>query len=494
MKKVFLIFTAFLICNILAAQKENIQSQQQGLNVSNSTLWPDRACNVCWENPSASDATERGWVQDAVASTWEKESNIRFTGWGTCNAESRGIRIRIIDVRPNCKKLGTGIDGLENGMDLNFTFNMWSSDFCSPKREFCIRTIAVHEFGHAMGFAHEQNRTDAPLDCQLDAQGTNGDLWVTPYDAESIMNYCNPKWSNSGFLSDRDKQGARLLYGGLIIDVPLIYALDKQKSLLWYNHTGYWAGTFDWTSNSGAKVGASWNFEQVFNDGEGFFYAIKENGELLWFNHNGYREGSFKWGGASGKVVGTGWNSDVQAAFAAGKGVIYLVKKNGDLLWYKHLGYNDGSNSWDPKSGTKIGNGWTDFYAVFSGGKGIIYRVAKNGDLFWYNHSGYATGANTWIGGNTTKVGNGWNSPKQIFSTGWGKIYTIGTDGNLRYYNHIGHLNGTASWGNGTGSVVGYKWSELNVIGLGSINPPKLVNLTDFISDKNKDPIRKTKL
>lgn len=76
-----------------------------------------------------------------------------------------------------------------------------------------IRAIAVHEFGHAIGFTHEQNRADAPGECQLLAQGTNPDTLLTPYDPTSVMNYCNKRWNNEGFLSALDISAAQALYG-----------------------------------------------------------------------------------------------------------------------------------------------------------------------------------------------------------------------------------------------------------------------------------------
>jgi hypothetical protein len=101
-------------------------------------------------------------------------------------------------------------------MVLNFTFANWSS-LCTrggkAQRLACIRKIAIHEFGHALGFAHEQNRGDAPQFCKGERQGTDGDYPITVYDPSSIMNYCNPKWNNDGFLSKLDRSTARYLYG-----------------------------------------------------------------------------------------------------------------------------------------------------------------------------------------------------------------------------------------------------------------------------------------
>lgn len=169
---------------------------------------------VCWESPSMASehATAREEVQEVVTQQWQANSLITFLGWGRCTTNSKGIRILVNDSGPHVKALGKNLNGVRNGMVLNFTYNTWSTS-CKQQKSYCNKTIAIHEFGHALFFAHEHNRPDTPGECTMSAQGTDGDVLLTPWDKHSVMNYCNQKYSNDGILSKFDLYALQKFYG-----------------------------------------------------------------------------------------------------------------------------------------------------------------------------------------------------------------------------------------------------------------------------------------
>lgn len=201
------------------AAEEPGESTQKAVALRTS-IWPTRTIQVTWDcSQTTFDryASERQWVRDAIRATWERESAVRFTNWGRSqSAGTAGIRIAISDEGPHCKGLGSRLNGMRAGMVLNFTFRNWCTA-CATNRRNSIMYIAVHEFGHALGLAHEQNRRDAPLWCQQERQGTNGDWFVTIYDPQSIMNYCSDRWNNDGRLTELDKRAIRIMYGNPLV-------------------------------------------------------------------------------------------------------------------------------------------------------------------------------------------------------------------------------------------------------------------------------------
>lgn len=229
--------------------------------------------------------------------------------------------------------------------------------------------------------------------------------------------------------------------------------------LLWYEHNGYADGSPSW--QGARQVGDDWLFAQIVPGGSGIIYAIEGDADLLWYDHLGHVLGTFRWAGP--RAIGTGWPipttnpspRDLLGVFCdtqngriplSGGTVLYAVRADGTLDWFRHDGDGDGAASWandgQPKT---VGSGWVSgLQRVFSGCNGIIYLIEDGGKLRWYKHKGYRDGSFDWEGPNT--VGFGWNNFINVFSIGGGIIYAIGQDGTLWWYKHKGYQKGTDDW------------------------------------------------
>ncbi len=111
-------------------------------------------------------------------------------------------------------------------------------------RQECIENVAVHEFGHALGFYHEQMREDtertvADLHCNLEPGFRDGgaDTYVGPWDEESIMSYCKVNPNYQGYLSRIDTYMVQAFYGNTpkysndthIVEIPVVIATGAGR-------------------------------------------------------------------------------------------------------------------------------------------------------------------------------------------------------------------------------------------------------------------------
>ena len=256
--------------------------------------------------------------------------------------------------------------------------------------------------------------------------------------------------------------------------------------LTWYRHVGWADGSFAW---EGPKtVGKGWGqFAHVFAGEDGVVYAVQDDGDLMWYRHVGQDDGSFSWDGP--KKVGTGW-ARFSTVFSGGDGIIYAVEPmseqlvprdghaepatGGELTWYRHVGWADGSFAWEgPKT---VGKGWGQFAHVFAGEDGVVYAVQDDGDLMWYRHVGQDDGSFSWDG--PKKVGTGWARFSTVFSGGDGIIYAVepmseqlvprdghaepATGGELTWYRHVGWADGSFAWEGP--KTVGKGWSDFSQV------------------------------
>jgi hypothetical protein len=212
------------------APAEEVGVYASPLYANSNALWPGRPAviPVCWENPVSTTATQRTWVQHAVQSQWGRYGRINFTGWGTCTAGAAGIHV---DENTIWQSTGdaNGVSGYpwlnarKNGLHVSLL------DACPgyATTEHCIRALALHEFGHALGFYHEEQRKTSVTDrCGESSTYYNpAPVEYGYYDVDSVMSYkgqgapkCTPQNSNpiptwKDRLSPGDIAGIQAAYG-----------------------------------------------------------------------------------------------------------------------------------------------------------------------------------------------------------------------------------------------------------------------------------------
>jgi hypothetical protein len=181
---------------------ENEGVSLKGYYHGDHVRWPSLDISVCWENLDETDPDDRELVRRAIDESWGAAVPFNFHGWSQCLTNSTGIRILNVDRRAQ-SYVGTHIDGRPNGMWLNFFYERWNT-VCNNSlqlRQACIRSTAIHEFGHALGLRHEQERPDTPdalegYNCvsEVVPETDSGYMMLGGWDLHSIMNYCRPSY------------------------------------------------------------------------------------------------------------------------------------------------------------------------------------------------------------------------------------------------------------------------------------------------------------
>ena len=231
----------------------------------------------------------------------------------------------------------------------------------------------------------------------------------------------------------------------------------------WYEHLGAGSGSFTWgVQNAPITLTTAPSFRQLFYGGDGVIYGITNDNFMQWFRLYRYHGNmQDKQSPESRGFIGEGWG-DIKYALSGSNGVIYAITNAGNLLWYRHAGFQTGTYSWAAGSAKQIGRGWQVAQFIFSGGgNGVIYAVI-NSQLRRYHHAGFLTGDGKEDGSTLTfaTIANNinWSQVHQVFSAGLGIIYVVLNDHRLFWFQDLGFSDFSNNNLQSSSTAIGTGW------------------------------------
>lgn len=212
----------------------------------------------------------------------------------------------------------------------------------------------------------------------------------------------------------------------------VLYVIDQNAELQWYENVAAAArgGSKDWRGPK--RIGHGWNgFRTVFNCGGHAIYGLKPNGELWWYAHDGFADGTDRW--RASRPVGHGWNR-YKTVFPGGEYVVYGIEPDGGLFWYRHNGAPEGGDVSSWSGPRRVADDWNIFDKVFSGGDGVIYGIRPDGVLERRQHIGYLTGEPKWAP--QKEIGTGWSHFLDVVAASDGVIYAFTRERKILWYRY----------------------------------------------------------
>jgi len=211
----------------VAGAAENVRTSTQPLTIKNVQNWTENGniVPVCWESPGFD--REKAIVKAAVRATWERNSGISFTGWGDCPRSGSDKFVRVATASQDDNNAGANGATFGYGMAVLKSASDGEGRLLAPRSMIMtfnpdgsadqgrVEYIGVHEFGHVLGFVHEQDtpgNAEGPAHCDSPGNEPNARS-LTTYDRDSVMNYCNKDGNMLGNLTATDIEGVQAVYG-----------------------------------------------------------------------------------------------------------------------------------------------------------------------------------------------------------------------------------------------------------------------------------------
>jgi len=213
------------------------------------------------------------------------------------------------------------------------------------------------------------------------------------------------QWSGGDLATPRHLGATTLVAEGassarlLAVDAGtgVLFTVGTDGRLRYYTYDA-WSGRYI----GGAVVGLKWDgVTQLVAGGQGVFYAVSGTGRVLW-----YRVTGGHWAAGSGTSIGL--DARPYGALAGGgEGVLYGVRKDDKRLeQIRTTAATSPTGRWTAPVDT--GRTWDDARIVGLG-KGVLLGVSASGDVRWYRHTGVQAGKPTWDAKSGTVVGTGFS-------------------------------------------------------------------------------------